>query len=95
MSNTTQNDKEYADFIHNFLPKFAHNIKFHPKAKITPREFIFLCKLSPESWENFMKGDHTKSNFEECYVWQKKWRRKYTDFWDFKKAMSEGKLKRD
>ena len=95
--NTKNSDKDHEDFTRNFLPRFAYSCHFTKKADITNKEFLNLCRVSSETYDSVLRNqkDRAKFTWQECLAWEKKWRRKYGDFWDFKRAASRGTLQRD
>lgn len=90
--NNLQQDKDHADFVHNFLPRFAAHT---PMKRGTNKEFFALASLPNHVYEDVVKGADKPENINWVNVkaWYKKYRRVYGNYNDFLKVASRGSLK--
>lgn len=91
-NNNVQSDKDFHDFVHNFLPRFSSNT---PMKKGTGRDFFVIAQISPDLYEDLVSGTDKphKINWPSVLAWYRKWRRRYPNYYDFLKVASRGTLK--
>lgn len=92
-SNTNQQDKEHQDFVRNFLPRFAANT---PMKRGTNKEFFAIASLPNHVYEDVIRDCEKpeKINWTRVLNWYRKWRRHYSNYYDFLKVVSRGTLKK-
>lgn len=96
MSNNTYapTEKEYNDFVYNFLPRFSAHT---PMKRGTGRDFLVIAQISSDLFDDLVKGTDKpdKINWPQVLRWFKKWRRQYPNYYDFLKVASRGTLKKN
>lgn len=86
-------EKEWQHYTRNFLPRFSSQTRVRIG---TNREFFEICRLSGDVFEDVVKQQPQnikKVDWVCVGRWNRRWRRRYPNYWDFLKSASRNLLK--